>query len=183
MTLHTLAARAALLAFGVSVGLFLAAGPAHALVLCQKEANPKKTKVREACKENEVAEAVNDVWIVEGEGAELLDGEGAVQVAAMPLPAGSYLIQATVRVTATVTELASCTLAGEEESDASGRLIEGNALVGDPHDIVLTVAEFIGEPTTVTVTCEATGGGDPGAIVQNARIVAQRVGRVGSPVF
>jgi hypothetical protein len=50
-------------------------------------------------------------------------------------------------------------------------------------DVVLTVAEFIGEPSVVTVTCAATGGGDPGAIVQNAKLVAQHVGRVVSPVF
>ena len=183
MTLRTIAARAAVLAFGVSVGLSLAAAPAHALVLCQREGNAKKNKIREACKENEVEEAVNDVWVVTGEGAALPDGEEGIPIAAMPLPAGSYLIQATVRVTATVTEYAACVLTAEDEADASGRLIDGNPLLGDPHDLVLTVAEVIGEPTTVTITCQATGGGDPGAMVQGAKIIAQRVGRVVHPVF
>jgi hypothetical protein len=60
------------------------------------------------------------------------------------------------RVSGPVPELASCTLTAEEEADPSARLIEGNPLLGDPHDIVLTVAEVIGEPTTVTITCQAT---------------------------
>jgi hypothetical protein len=171
------------LGFAIAVGLSISAAPAEALTVCQKESNPKRTKVREACRENEVEAAVNDVWVGFGTSEELPDGADPVEVAAMPLGPGSYLIQAIVRVSGPVLELASCTLTAEDEDDTTARLIDGNPLLGDPHDIVLTVAEVIGEPTVVTVTCSATGGGDPGALVQNARIFAQHVGRVVSPVF
>lgn len=126
---------------------------------------------------------MNDVLVGIGSSEELPDGSDPVQVAAMPLAPGAYLIQAVVRVTAPVPELASCTLTAEDESDTSARLIDGNPLTGDPQDVVVTVAEEIGETTAVTVTCLATGGSDPGALVQNARIFAHRVGRVVYPIF
>jgi hypothetical protein len=162
----------------LAVAIVLAGAPAHAVVVCQKTANPNKIKVRRECKDGETAVAVNDVYFASAGTADLVDNADPIEVVALPLPPGRYLVEATMRVSASVVELATCTLTVGDATDSATRLIDGNELVGDPHDLVTMVAVELGTAGAATVSCRAFGGGDPGAILQNVRIVAQAAGRL-----
>jgi hypothetical protein len=171
-------ARSVRCAAALAVACVLAGAPAGAVVVCQKTANPNKIKLRRECKTGETAVAVNDVYVASGGFAELVDNGDPIEVAALALPPGRYLVEAVIRTSAAVVELVTCTLSAGGASDSATRLVDGNELVGDPHDLVATVAVELTEAGEASVSCHAFGGGDPGAVLQNVRIVAQSAGRL-----